>query len=632
VDLQMTEAKAALERVFGFADFRPGQREVLEAAFAGQDILAVMPTGSGKSLLYQLPAIVRKGLTIVVSPLIALMRDQVQQLQHYGVAAAALNSANSGQDNSSIEDGLRQGRYRLLYVAPERLTRPDTPALLREAGANVLAIDEAHCVSQWGHDFRPEYLGLSQVARAIGDLQLIAVTATADGPTRTEIIGKLFSAEPRVFVSSFDRPNIHLAMRRKGNVAQQIEAMARRHKGQSGIVYCASRKGVEKLSQTLSQTGVAALAYHAGLDADIRSAHQDEFLRHDGVVIVATIAFGMGIDKPNVRFVCHADLPQSIEAYYQEIGRAGRDGLPAQTLTLFSEADIRWRERQILEGDADHERKRQERRKLQALTALCETPRCRRQTLLAAFGEAAEPCGNCDICDGKWPLFNGVVAAQKVMSAIHRTSGRFFSGHLANLLVGNATEAIKRHGHHLLPTFGVGKEFKPGEWRSIFHQLHAADLIAQDPDDRDRWMFTEAGREVLAGKAALTLRGEIDLPSGRTANVRRSLQDIETAQAQDPALPRAEFDPGAAHAQNAVLLTATQHRLLAALKAKRLEIARAQKQAAFVIFHDSVLIEMAIKSPKTRDDLQRVAGVGPTKAARYGAIFLAVIASQGEAS
>ncbi len=331
----------------------------------------------------------------------------------------------------------------------------------------------------------------------------------------------------------------------------------------------------------------------------------------------------MGIDKPNVRFVCHADLPQSIEAYYQEIGRAGRDGLPADTLTLFSDSDILLRERQISQSDAPAERKRMERRKLQALIALCETPRCRRQTLLAAFGEASPPCGNCDICAGKWPFFNGVVAAQKVMSAIHRTSGRFFSGHLANLLVGNATEAIKRHGHDLLPTFGVGKELKPTEWRSIFHQLHAENLIIQDPEDQDRWVFTEAGRAVLAGDAPLTLRGEITLPSGRKADLRHSLREIESAQAKDPAAPRAAFDQGTA----APSLTAAQHGLLAVLKAKRLEIARAQKQPPFVIFHDSVLIEMARLRPQTSMDMLAIQGVGPSKIERYGAVFLAVIAA-----
>lgn len=624
----LTEAEAALQKVFGFSTFRPGQKDVLEAVFAGENVLAVMPTGSGKSLCYQLPAIVRRGLTIVVSPLIALMRDQVQQLRGLGVAAAALNSANSGEDNARVEKGLRQGRYRLVYVAPERLVRPDAVALFRDAGVNVFAIDEAHCVSQWGHDFRPEYLGLAQAARAIGDLQMIAVTATADAPTRADIISRLFAAEPRVFVRSFDRPNIHLAMGRKRDAARQIEEMMRRHKGESGIIYSASRNGVEKLASVLSANGAAALPYHAGLEADIRSANQDEFLRNDGVVIVATIAFGMGVDKSNVRFVCHADLPQSIEAYYQEIGRAGRDGLPADALTLFSESDILLRERQISASDAPPERKRMERRKLQALIALCETPRCRRQILLAAFGEASEPCGNCDICEGKWPFFNGAVAAQKLMSAIHRTSGRFFSGHLANLLVGKATEAVKRHGHDLLPTFGVGKELTPSEWRSIFYQLLAQDLIAQDPDDRDRWVITETGRAVLAGRAPLTLRAEIALPSGRKADVRQSLRDIDSAQADDPPPARATTNPSGS--DSAPPLTAAEHRLLAALKAKRLEIAKAQRRPPFVIFHDRVLIEIARRRPRSQEDLRAIPGVGPGKADRYGATMLAMVASQAD--
>jgi ATP-dependent DNA helicase RecQ len=554
------------------------------------------------------------------------MRDQVQQLQARGIAAAALNSSNSGEDNAAIEAGLRRRRYRLLYVAPERLARPDTPALLREAGASVFAIDEAHCVSQWGHDFRPEYLGLAQAAQAIGNLQLIAVTATADAPTRADIVRKLFSAHPRVFIRSFDRPNIHLAMRRKADATRQIETMIAGHKGQSGIVYCGSRKGVENLAETLSGKGILALAYHAGLDAGLRSARQDEFLRNDGTVIVATIAFGMGIDKPNVRFVCHADLPQSIEAYYQEIGRAGRDGLPADTLTLFSDSDIRLRERQISDSVAPHDRKRMEKRKLNALIALCESPRCRRQTLLAAFGEASKPCRNCDICDGKWPLFNGAIPAQKTMSAIRRTSGRFFPGHLANLLVGQASDAIRRHGHDLLPTFGVGKEFNPAEWRSIFYQLHAADLIAQDLEDRDRWIITETGRAVLSGETPLTLRGDITLSSGRKADVRRSLDEIEIAQAKDPVLARKAFEPVKPGIETA-RLTARQNSLFAALKAKRLEIARDQKQPAFVIFQDSVLIEMALARPKTGEDLLLISGVGPAKAARFGAIFLAVIAN-----
>ncbi len=627
----MNEAREALERVFGFTSFRPGQQEILDAVFAGENILAVMPTGSGKSLCYQLPAIVRRGLTIVVSPLIALMRDQVQQLQAHGIAAAALNSSNSGEDNAAIEAGLRRKCYRLVYVAPERLVRRETPALLREGGATVFAIDEAHCVSQWGHDFRPEYLGLAQAAKAIGNLQLIAVTATADAPTRADIVQKLFSAQPRIFVRSFDRPNIHLSMRRKADATHQIETMIARHKGHSGIVYCGSRKIVEKLAETLSGKGILALAYHAGLEAGTRSARQDEFLRNDGTVIVATIAFGMGIDKPNVRFVCHADLPQSIEAYYQEIGRAGRDGLPAETLTLFSDGDIRLRERQISGSVAPQDRKQMEKRKLNALIALCETPRCRRQTLLAAFGEASKPCGNCDICDGKWPLFNGAIPARKMLSAIHRTFGRFFPGHLANLLVGQANDAIRRHGHNLLPTFGVGKEFNPAEWRSIFYQLHAADLIAQDPEDRDRWIITGAGRAVLSGEVPLTLRGDMTLSSGRNASVRRSLDEIEVAQAKDPVLSREAFEP-VNPGFLALPLTARQNRLLTALKAKRLEIARDQKQPAFIIFHDSVLVEMARVRPKTGEDLLLIPGAGPAKAARFGAIFLAVIANHNEDS
>jgi len=622
----MQEAKDALTRVFGFSAFRPGQEEILKAVFAGKNILAVMPTGSGKSLLYQLPAIVRRGLTIVVSPLIALMRDQVQQLNARGIAACALNSSNSGEDNAAIEAALRRRRYRLLYVAPERLVRPGTPELLRDVGAGVIAIDEAHCVSQWGHDFRPEYLGLSGAARAIGDVQVIAVTATADSPTREDIVNRLFSIKPQIFVRSFDRPNLHLAMARKTDPARQIETMIARHKGKSGIVYCNSRKGAEKLGQQLGQKGVLALPYHAGMEAPLRSAHQDEFLRHDGVVMIATVAFGMGIDKLNVRFVCHADLPQSVEAYYQEIGRAGRDGLPAETLTLFSDADILLRERQINEGGAPQERKRIERRKLNALIALCESPRCRRQTLLAAFGEDSKPCGNCDVCDGKWARFNGAIAAQKVMSAIHRTSGRFFSGHLGNLLAGRATEAIRRHGHDLLPTFGAGREFKPAEWRSIFHQLHAANLIAQDPADRDRWILTEAGRAVLKNEAPLTLRWDHPVPDERQADVRRTLQEIETAAVGDPPPERMAFAPVKAGHESAPL-TANQNRLLAALKAKRLEVAREQKQPAFIIFHDKVLIEMARRQPKTGEDMRAIPGIGPDKMARHGAVFLEVIAN-----
>jgi ATP-dependent DNA helicase RecQ len=625
----MNEAREALERVFGFASFRPGQQEILEAVFAGENILAVMPTGSGKSLVYQLPAIVRKGLTVVVSPVIALMRDQVQQLQARGIAAATLNSSNSGEDNAAIESGLRRRRYRLLYVAPERLVRPDTPALLREAGANVFAVDEAHCVSQWGHDFRPEYLDLAEAAQAIGNLQLIAVTATADAPTRAEIIERVFPAPPRVFVRSFDRPNIRLAFERKVDALRQIRRVLSRHKGESGIIYSASREGVERLSRTLSETGISALPYHAGLDADTRLRKQDEFVRNDGTVLVATIAFGMGVDKPDVRFVCHANLPHSIETYYHEIGRAGRDGLPADTLTLYGDSDLFLRERQLVEGGLSPESQR-EKARLDGVLALCEAPRCRRQTLLAALGEASDPCGNCDLCEGRWPVFNNAaVTARSVASALRRVSRPFALRRLAKSVFDRATATMTWKGQNFLPAFG-GKPFSPAEWRSILYQLRRANLIVTDLDDEERWDFTEAGLAVLGGQAHATLGGTMILSSGRTADIRQALRDIDSAQARTPVAPIEAILPEAAQKREIATLTTTEMRLLAALKAKRLELARDQELPAFAIFHDSILIEMALARPKTNEDLLLIPGVGAAKAARYGAIFLAVIANHNE--
>ena len=510
-----------LQRVFGFTALRPGQDEIVAAVLDGADVLAVMPTGAGKSLCYQLPAIVSGRLTVVVSPLIALMRDQVAQLQARGVAAGALHSGNTGADHFDVESALRQRRLKLLYVSPERLLRPGTLDLIRVAGCDRLAIDEAHCVSQWGHDFRPEYMELRAAADALGDPRIIAVTASADPGTRDEIVARLFRRPPERFVRSFDRPNLHLSIARKGEVSKQIKAFVRAHKGDSGIVYAASRKGVDKLADILKAEGVWALPYHAGMEAHHRNAHQDEFLRQPGIVIVATIAFGMGIDKADVRYVCHADLPGSIEGYYQEIGRAGRDGARADTLMLWGEGDIRLRERHIAMSDAAAPRKAMEHRRLAALLALCESPRCRRQTLLAAFGEMGPPCGFCDLCDGAHPMFDGVVAAQKAMSAVLRTSGRFFPGHLANLLIGKATDAIRRHRHDDLPTFGVGSEFGAPEWRSIFRQIQAAGLITQDEEDGGRWTVTEVGRTVLSGAMPLELLA-MDAPV-RVARARKML-------------------------------------------------------------------------------------------------------------
>src|SRR5262245_32043032 len=511
-------ASALLHSVFGFSEFRPGQEEVVSAVLAGENVLAVMPTGSGKSLCYQLPAIVRPGLTVVVSPLIALMRDQVRALTAAGVAAGSLNSSNEPAENARVMRLLRQRELRLLYVAPERLARPDTIEMLCESDVRLMAIDEAHCVSQWGHDFRPEYLTLGSLARQIGGrLQTMALTATADAPTRGDIVDKLFDAPPRTFVRSFDRPNLRLAFKPKERSSRQVLAFVQAHEGDSGIVYCASRRKVEELAETLKDAGVKALPYHAGLDKGVRDANQDRFQQEDGVVMTATVAFGMGIDKPDVRFVCHADLPANVEAYYQEIGRAGRDGLAADTLTLYGMGDMQLRRMQIEQGDSPDARKRIERQRLNALLALAEAPRCRRQTLLAYFGESSDPCGNCDLCQEGVERFDGTIEAQKAMSAILRTGERFGMEHLIALLRGEGTDNILKFGHDKLPTFGVGADRKSTEWRSIFRQLSATGLISQDLAEHGRWWVTDEGRKVLRGEATVGLRKELVASAGKTS-------------------------------------------------------------------------------------------------------------------
>ncbi len=621
---RMDEAHDALGRVFGFASFRPGQEEVIAAVLAGENVLAIMPTGSGKSLLYQLPAVVRSGLTIVVSPLIALMRDQVQHLREHKIAAAALSSANTAEENRAIEAGVAEGRIRLLYVAPERFVRPETIALLRAANPWLLAIDEAHCVSDWGHDFRPEYLDILPTARAIGELQIIAVTATAGPTTRAEIMERVFERPPRVFLRSFDRPNIRLAFARKTNPVRQIEAMITRHKGASGIVYCASRKGTERLAAALAVTGVPAIAYHADLDADTRSRAQDEFIANDGVVAVATIAFGMGIDKPNVRFVCHADLPQSVEAYYHETGRAGRDGLPSDTLALYGETDVFLRERKLSEEGLSPFGER-ERRKLEGMLALCAAPRCRRETLLAAFGEATTgPCGHCDLCERRLPVLNeAVVTARALAARLGRVTSRAAVGRLAAQAAELASTAIARHAPSFLTGPLAARPFSPADWRSILYQLRRAHFVETDPDDEERLVLTEAGLAVLAGT---TEDAAIILSSGRSIEIRRALAEIEAAQARNPAVAVRAPEPEALRAEPRARLSVTELRLLAALKACRLELAKARKVAAFAILHDEVLIEMARKRPRTEDELARIRGLDRKALELHGAAFLAVLA------
>ena len=596
----LSTAHALLRNVFGFSAFRPGQEEIVTAVLDGENVLAVMPTGSGKSLCYQLPAIARPGLTVVVSPLIALMRDQVRSLTAAGVAAGSLNSSNEPAENARVVTLLRKGELRLLYLAPERLARPDTVEMLAESDVSLMAIDEAHCVSQWGHDFRPEYLTLGSLARQIGGrLQTMALTATADAPTRGDIVDKLFADPPRTFVRSFDRPNLRLAFKPKERSSKQVLAFVKSHVGESGIVYCASRRKVEELAETLKKEGVNALPYHAGLDKSVRDANQDRFQQEDGVVMTATVAFGMGIDKPDVRFVCHADLPANVEAYYQEIGRAGRDGLSADTLTLYGMGDMQLRRMQIEQGDSSDERKRIERQRLNALLALAEAPRCRRQTLLAYFGESSQPCGNCDLCQEGVERFDGTIEAQKAMSAILRTGERFGVEHLIALLRGERTENILKFNHDALPTFGVGADRAAMDWRSIFRQLSAVGLIAQDLMEHGRWWVTDEGRRVLRGEARIELRKE-------QAAAKGSKRDRRAAQA-------------------AAVTSDADAALLAGLKALRAKLARQQQVPAYVVFSDRTLIELATHRPGNPRAMREIHGIGDAKLERYGAPFLEII-------
>jgi ATP-dependent DNA helicase RecQ len=599
----LAAARNLLRTVFGFAEFRAGQGDIIETILAGRDVLAVMPTGSGKSLCFQLPALMRDGLTVVVSPLIALMRNQVAQLKSYGVAAASLNSFNDFDENRTILEEIARGELRLAYVSPERLTKPETLALFKHANVSLVAVDEAHCISQWGHDFRPEYLMLSALQSELGGVQTVAFTATADAATRADIAMRLFREPPRVFVHGFDRPNLRLAMSARNNGRSQLRHFISGHRGESGIVYCASRKKTEEVAALLRAEGVSALHYHAGMNPDERTRHQDRFLQEDGVVMAATIAFGLGIDKPDVRFVCHHDMPSNIESYYQEIGRAGRDGLPADTLTLFSTGDIALRRRQIDEGNAATEQKLVDRLRLNALVALCESPRCRRQTLLSYFGETGiAACGNCDVCSDGVAVIDGTIAAQKAMSAIVRTGERFGTEHLINLLLGDETAAIRNYRHNALPTFGVGKEFSRSDWRSIFRQLYAAGLVSLEITGYGRWTVPPAGWAVLRGKATVALRK--DAVAAPRAGRQRERKAAAAA-------------PGAADG--------VDHTLFEALRACRQALAKAQAVPAYVILPDRSLLDMARRRPATLAELAGIHGVGEAKLRQYGERFLSVI-------
>lgn len=587
-----------LKSVFGFDDFRPGQAEIVQAVCDGQNTLAIMPTGGGKSLCFQLPALVRGGVTVVISPLIALMRDQVRGLQAAGVSAGALTSGNTQEETDAVFEALDRGELKLLYMAPERLASGGTLNLLRRIGTSLIAVDEAHCVSQWGHDFRPDYLRIGELRRML-DVPLAAFTATADEETRAEIVEKLFDGvPPAAFLRGFDRPNIHLAFAAKNSPRQQILSFAAARKGQSGIVYSGTRARTETLASALRDAGHAAVHYHGGMEPDDRREVERRFQQEDGLIVVATVAFGMGVDKPDIRWVAHSDLPKSIEAYYQEIGRAGRDGAPAETLTLFGADDIRFRRTQIDEGLAPPERRAADHGRLNALLGLAEAHGCRRQQLLAYFGEEAEPCGNCDLCSNPPDLFDGTVDVMKALSAILRTDERFGSGHLIDILRGTMTDRVQERGHDSLPTFGVGQDHTKPMWQAIFRQMLGLDLVRPDPERHGALRITQKAHPVLRGEAQVTLRRDT-LKAARR--------------------PAAKM-----------LVSEEDAPLLSALKAKRRALAEAARVPAYVVFTDKTLIEMTETRPATLDDMARIGGVGAKKLESYGTDFLQVIAGAVE--
>ncbi|MBS3979569.1 MAG: RecQ family ATP-dependent DNA helicase, partial [Rhodobacteraceae bacterium] len=510
----MDRATELLQSVFGFPAFRPGQAEIVQSVLEGRNTLAIMPTGGGKSLCFQLPALCRDGVTVVISPLIALMRDQVRALKAVGVEAGALTSGNTDEETEDVLHAIDEGRLKLLYMAPERLASGSAMALLRRAKCSLIAVDEAHCVSQWGHDFRPDYLRIGELRRSLR-VPLAAFTATADEETRAEIVTRLFDGEaPVTFLRGFDRPNIHLAFAVKDKPRDQILRFAAARKGQSGIVYCATRAKTETLANGLREARHEAVAYHGGMEADERRRVETRFQREDGLIVVATIAFGMGIDKPDIRWVAHADLPKSIEGYYQEIGRAGRDGSPAETMTLYGPDDIRLRRSQIDEGAAPGDRKAADHARLNALLGLAEALGCRRQVLLGYFGETAEPCGTCDLCDRPAQLFDATEAVRKALSAMLRTGEWFGAGHLIDILTGSATEKVRERGHDQLPTFAVGKDLSKPAWGAVFRQMMGRDLVRPDPDRHGALRMTDAARPVLRGEATVTLRRDTVVAAG----------------------------------------------------------------------------------------------------------------------
>ena len=607
-----------LSEVFGYAQFRGPQQAIIEHVGAGGDALVLMPTGGGKSLCYQIPAIARHqaghGVTIVISPLIALMHDQVGALHEAGVSAAFLNSTLSGEEAYQVEQRLMRGEITLLYAAPERITTPrflaQLDSLFERGCLSLFAIDEAHCVSQWGHDFRPEYRALTVLHERFAGVPRMALTATADDLTRADILERLQLEDARAFVSSFDRPNIRYSIVEKRDSTQQLlRFIEREHEGEAGIVYCQSRRKVEDIAQTLVDAGIKALPYHAGFDPKVRQTHQDRFLREEGIVMVATIAFGMGIDKPDVRFVAHLDMPKNIEGYYQETGRAGRDGLPAEAWMGYGLQDVVNQRRMIDESPAGEEFKQVMRGKLDALLGLAEATDCRRVRLLTYFGETSQACGNCDNCLHPPAVWDGTDAARKLLSTIYRIqqmSGiSFGAGHLMDIVRGKTTEKVTQHAHERLSTFGIGANFTELQLRGVLRQLIAMGAVAVDAQAFNTLQLTEQSRAVLKGEVAVQLRESVSAPTERKSKRSTRLSTVVKAP---------------------INLDSEGLMRYSALKAWRAEIAKEHNLPAYVIFHDATLAAIAQRAPQSLDDLQGISGIGAKKLEAYAQEVLRVVA------
>ena len=596
-----------LKQTYGYDQFRGQQAEIINHVIGGGSSFVLMPTGSGKSLCYQIPSLCREGVGVIVSPLIALMHDQITALAQLGISAGAINSSMSDREVFIVKDKLECNQLDLLYVAPERLVMPDFVALLKSVKVALFAIDEAHCVSQWGHDFRPDYTALSFLAERFEEIPRIALTATADRATRKDIIERLKLEGGRTFIGGFDRPNIHYSIEERNNPKKQVyDFIMNNHSEDSGIIYCISRKKVEEMAEWLQKKNIHALPYHAGLTAEVRGRNQDQFLRGDKVIIVATIAFGMGIDKPDVRFVAHMNIPKSIEAYYQETGRAGRDGLPSNAYMIYGMDDAVMQRNWIEDSEAPEIQKRIEHQKLNALLGLCEAAICRRQLLLEYFDDSGEPCGNCDTCDNKPQTFDGTIPAQMALSAVYRTGQRFGMVYVVDVLMGKEDERIIQFGHDQQSTFGIGKEWSKPEWQNIFRQLVSRNLLMVDVHEYNGIKITKKGFTFLKKKESIEFR---------------KLSVKQKAKREQPAK---RFTP--------VINDKSDQSLFEKLKEARQAMAKNRRVPAYVIFHDKTLIELASRRPQSFEDMLEINGIGESKLKKFGQTLLDVILADRDGS